>query len=179
MNCQIFLVALLMLSTTVSFGAPEDKETLREACLLVKEKVRRTQCFDALDRLSQPAKSTIESTTAPIAVPKPKPMTLSIRGLECENHEFSELNSLTADETISLYCSFEQGAYDATASARQARDRGGDPGTAAALIRSNIARAQRCMNAQGRVMDLLRRKFSSELSAMDCKRVVGYTGEKP
>jgi hypothetical protein len=155
------LAAFLFFCVAIPADASSaDKDILRDACSAIKQTSKRAQCFDALDRIT---------VTQPVpAAPPPepeKPMMLNTRAMtQCQPFEFAELDSLSKGDAVALYCSYDQGFRNWL--------KDGKAQTNLATQRAMLYTAERCINAQTKVTDLLHRKFPTETA--DCSKVIGY-----
>jgi len=108
MNAQIsfFVMVLFVVAlgseNVVASGLSEDKQILRDACSALKDKMKRSQCFDAVDRV-------VAEPVITKKVEQESPLVLNLRGMKCEQYEFTELDQLNKNELVSLYCSYGVG----------------------------------------------------------------------
>lgn len=161
------IVSALCFLACSQFASASDKDVLRDACGTLKPANKKSACFDALDRLMAPPTPVVTAPPSPAA---PKPLKVSIRGLQCEAMEFSELNSMPADELESLYCSYELGEKTSTEVNKKMMDKNeGNPGVQATLLRIHIANLERCMRGSTKASDAIQRKFPG-LKA-DCSKM--------
>ena len=172
MRANYLVVGFLFCVSGVAWAG--DKEVLRDACGAIKLAVKRNQCFDAIENLS-----TKQEPPPLVVLQEPEkqseePVQLNTRAMiECETFEFSELNSLSASQLIALSCSYDQGFSNHTSSAQIAKnDRTRGPGMQAALIRTYVGKAEKCMNAGEKVSDLLFRKYPKQKK--DCSKIPGF-----
>lgn len=170
-----FLILAIAISNTAVAATADDKDLLRDACVALKDKVKRSQCFDAIERISQSAVPAPIEQKAPPEPKKEMPIFINTRAFSCEPFEFSELNSLSEDQALGLYCGYYQQHNNEVANGKAASSES-DPGRKLALLQSVTRKMRLCTNTIEKMMDFMKRKFPN--NSLDCTKVVGYTANK-
>lgn len=166
------MFALVLISSGPSNAS--DKDILRDACGTLKAPKQKSACFDALDRIA----STALPSPAPVTLVAPKPLAISIRGLDCEAIEYAELDAMKPDELESLYCSYRMGAQQSTESNdRLMESNQGSPAIKAALLQRYIAALERCSRGSSKTWDANARK--NPTSKPDCSKMPALPKTKP
>lgn len=141
-----------------------DKDTLREACSSLKNSAKRSQCFDALERLS------LAQSPSPATSAAPKELKANLRGLECERFEFAEIDSLPRDELEALYCSYSLGAKISEKTTKDAEVKHeGHPKVLVALLSRHVSILDRCLGGMAKTRETFTRKFKGE--KIDCSKL--------
>lgn len=169
-----YLIApLLFLALNQPAVATEDKDVLRDACSGIKAPAKRSQCFGAIDRLVAPA------SAAPALAPQsaaPAALKPSLRGLQCEAFEFSELDSMPREELEGLYCSYSQGSASSTKiSDIELAKYPNDPRTQVALLNQQVSFLGRCSRGMSKAREVFSRKHPSQ--KLDCSKLPNTSTE--
>lgn len=161
------IIAALVFSTFAGSACASDKDTIRDACSSLKGSAKKSQCFDALERLA-PAQKVVE---APATAQKPKVLMLNMRAFECQPFEFSELDSMSKEDLEATVCSVNRGNDAYNSINRAGVDNQANPQVKIALMRQGLSHMQQCREAYTKTSDLFLRKFHGE--SMDCSRLPG------
>nr|WP_315401774.1 hypothetical protein [uncultured Duganella sp.] len=155
---KILLLPLLFLASNAN-ASSADKDILRDACAAVKPANKKSACFDALERLT-PQAVVAASPAAPKTAGADRKLKPSLRGIQCEAVEFSELDAMPADELEGLYCSYDLGSkMSETVNKRMMAKNEGNLKVQQVLLQSHIATLERCMRGTTKAGDAFRRKF--------------------
>jgi hypothetical protein len=147
-----------------------DKDVLRDACSTLKPATKKSACFDALDRISAPAIPAAQVPMKPTQSPDRK-LKFSLRGMQCENIEFPELDSMPADELEGLYCSYDLGIKTSDKLNKQFQEKNeGNPRVQVALMERHVAELERCGRGMTKAGDVFRRKYPEMKT--DCSKLL-------
>lgn len=159
-----FIAGVFLSLCVLGVSSANDKDALREGCSALKDKAKRTACFDAIERLSTTAPPTpVEQKASPAATtdlaPAKKPLLLNTRvWMNCEAFDFAELNSLSGEELKAISCSYDMGFSEGT--------KWGD-----------TRKMERCINNNMKVSDMLTRKFAGNKA--QCSDMIGWKPQTP
>jgi hypothetical protein len=162
-----FILAIGMI-LICSGALASDKDTIRDACATIKVSVKRSQCFEALDRLSAPLPAAVLPAQA--APAEPVALKISMRGLECLAFEFSEIDSMPKEEVESLYCSYARGAKISETATRKAEESYADqPRVRVAILDKHVSFLGKCIQGMSKTREIFVRKFPKE--KIDCSKM--------
>ena len=147
------IVALIPLSAHAS-----DKDILRDACSAMKQAGKRSECFNALERISIAA----NAKTLPAAPAKRADLKLNPRAFECAPMEYSEIDSMPREELEGLYCSYVVGSDVMHKISNASVERASDPRVKAALLGDSVRNLERCTSGMAKAIAAFNRKHPGE-----------------
>lgn len=156
----LIAAAFALISSATQLATAGDKELIQSACAALKAPSKRTSCLDALGRMLAPP---VAPAPEPALVKPPK---LSLRGMDCEAYEFSEINSFSVNELEALYCSYTAGINSSETATNKMIEKYNDPRMEHRFLQIHIKKMEKCMSSQTKVRELATRKFPS--STMEC-----------
>jgi hypothetical protein len=167
------LSTVLLALSCASAAHASDKDILRDACGALKAAAKKSQCFDALDRLSPPP----ASTPAPKTPEPAKASVVNFRAFECQRFEFSELDSLSKTDLEAAICSIDAGYRMSNESSDAFIAKQSDPRIKAVLLQRQIGKMEQCRSERTKASDLFLRKFPND--TLDCSKLPGKFATPP
>jgi hypothetical protein len=156
-----------------SIAFPGDKDMLRDACSAIKQASKRSECFDALDRLTAKASAPASPLVAPVG-----PLVVNARAFgECAALEYAEIDSMPRAELEGLYCSYLAGADVVRRIGDASIAKQANLSIKAALMGDQIRRLERCTAGMTKAVEAFNRKFAGEKA--DCSKMPGRLAPQP
>jgi hypothetical protein len=93
-----------------------------------------------------------------------------MRGLQCTEFEYAELQAMTFDQREQLYCTYSFASSSANAAGREASEGARRSNTDLATLREAITMSSRCIAAMQKVRGIVERDTPGR--TMNCDRYV-------
>jgi hypothetical protein len=162
-SLPILLVTLGLLTNANA----ADKDILRDACAAVKSAPKRSECFDAIERLSAKPGATAADAKR---VATTGPLKVNARAFgECAALEYAEIDSMPREELEGLYCSYSAGANMALRLGDAAVAKQTNLTVKAALLGDQIRTLDRCTHGLSKAIEAFHRKYPGEKP--DCSKM--------
>jgi len=153
------LIPLLFMSVYFSPAQASDKDILRDACSAVKIANKRSECFNALERIS----TSSSKTPAVATTQQPATLKLNSRAFgECAAIEYAEIDSMPRHELEGLYCSYAIGSDTVSRINNASVEKASDPRIKAALLGDLVRSLERCNAGLSKALSAFNRKYPGE-----------------
>lgn len=165
MKNLLLTFALTIIATSAQAS---DKDILRDACSGLKAAPKRSECFNALDRISAPQIPTpAQAASAPQRTGEMKINTRPFTS--CATLEFAEIDSMPREELKGLYCSYSVGSDTKKRINDEQVAKTTDPGLQARLIGDFITDLGRCTRGMSQARETFTRKYPQ--AQLDCTQM--------
>lgn len=155
---KILLAVLIVASIPLS-AQSSDKDILRDACSAVKQAAKRSDCFNALERITAASSAKITQSAPSSRVA----LKLNARAFgECSPMEYSEIDSMPREELEGLYCSYVIGSDTMHKISNASVEKASDPRIRAALLGDSVRNLERCGSGMAKAISAFNRKHPGE-----------------
>lgn len=166
---KIILTCGIVAACGLAFGS--DIDLLKEGCNALQIPKKRLECNTAIEHI-------VSSKAVAPKADERKYLMVNFRAIDCEQFEFSELDSYGKNDLEAAICSFDAGDRFKEESSRLVVEKQVDPVVKTALLRQRLASMQRCQSERIKATQLFSRKFPE--AGIDCSKMPGkFAPPKP